>query len=561
MNKGIEAKEIYIKDLLGPKFLFQVPRYQRPFTWQAENFEKLFDDIKDSMESGDENYFLGSIILQTIKEKEDKSGTYEVIDGQQRITTLIILIAVARDLQENEGWRRTLQQLIYQEENELLNQPEMVRITVWNREIEFFKDYVLEMGGTLKSFNNIASLDDSKRNMMMAIRIFRDKFDEEKDLVEKMAKFILNNCLFVCVKTGSLISAFRLFMVLNDRGLRLTASDLLKTDALSVIAEPEQEIYASLWETVEDELGRDELENLIGFIRTNLVKEKAKKSLWEEYQEKIFEKNKLKKGKEFIKYLKDIADIYREKILSAETSLTSDIGVKYHNLMSLMRDFIPSSDWISPFIHFCRKFFDEEKRYEFLKVLEKRFVVSCVAGLTLTQRLTYIYQILKKIDDRNNADDIISHEIFDVSSDKSMFFSAIDSMNFYAESYCKYLLLRMDLSILENANIMKSFTGIITVEHILPRNPDRNSEWIRLFTEEARKEWTNKVGNLVLLSRRKNSSANNKPFSEKKQSYYTRGITDFEFTKEIDRYTEWNLENLKSRHIELIKRMEQIWIL
>lgn len=62
-----------------------------------------------------------------------------------------------------------------------------------------------------------------------------------------------------------------------------------------------------------------------------------------------------------------------------------------------------------------------------------------------------------------------------------------------------------------------SYPGTITVEHILPQNPPEDSEWIKNFKEEQRKEWTNKLGNLVLLSKRKNSQAKNYDFSEKKK--------------------------------------------
>ena len=103
----IEAKETNIRDLLRNRF-FEIPIYQRPLSWNQDNFQDFVEDIKDALDSGETNYFLGTILL-----KGDKNSIfYEVVDGQQRLTSLMVLLAVFRDnlndqqIKYGKTWRR-----------------------------------------------------------------------------------------------------------------------------------------------------------------------------------------------------------------------------------------------------------------------------------------------------------------------------------------------------------------------------------------------------------------------------------------------------------------------
>jgi len=113
VEEKIRAEQICIDDLFGDKYLFEIPNYQRSFVWEKDNFEQLFNDIKDEIEKSKKNhgnnsrdyepYFLGSIVLHTKESKDDGSGRYDIIDGRQRLASLAILIAVMRDLATSVG--------------------------------------------------------------------------------------------------------------------------------------------------------------------------------------------------------------------------------------------------------------------------------------------------------------------------------------------------------------------------------------------------------------------------------------------------------------------------
>ncbi|KMY55298.1 hypothetical protein AC623_16280 [Bacillus sp. FJAT-27231] len=563
IDKKIEAKEILFKDLFGSKFAFKIPGYQRQYSWEKDQLEQLFEDIKEAMELKEDSYFLGSVILQVIDQKSDNSGMYDVVDGQQRLTTLTILLAVMRDLITNPKAKTTLQSKIYQEADPYEDKPETVRLRVRDRDYSFFKKYILEEGGTKLTVNE-PDLTESQDRMTKAIYIFSEKFLEngqlDEQLVDNMIHFILNKCMFVYVKTGTFTSAFRLFSILNDRGMPLSNADLLKSTNLGAITETERLHYQNLWEAMEEELGREELEKLLGYIRLIFVKEKARKTIQEEYEEKIFAKNPDFRGKQFIEYVKQFADIYREKVLNADIQTTDkEVAVKYHGLLTLMRDFIPSSDWIPVLIHFIQKFQSPNEIYSFLRVLERKFVVSWIKGITPTGRVTEVVKMIQAVDNASDPNDVAKEKIFQTSEDYKAVKLNIQVDDLYKKKYAKYLLLRLDMSLNENANVKKSYTGVISVEHILPQNPSEGSSWRQDFTKEERKVWTNRLGNLVLLSRKKNSSANNREFHIKLQKYFSNGITDFELTKDLKKFQQWTVKECESRHENLTDKLMAIY--
>ena len=104
------------------------------------------------------------------------------------------------------------------------------------------------------------------------------------------------------------------------------------------------------------------------------------------------------------------------------------------------------------------------------------------------------------------------------------------------------------------------YPGTVTVEHILPLTPSEGGEWIEKFNQEERMGWTNKLGNLVLLSGRKNSKAQNYDFDKKKDVYFKEKSTPFRITHDVENEDKWTLEELKSRHQKLLNDAKEIFL-
>lgn len=572
-RNGIEAKETTLAQIFSPDFLFEVPIYQRPFIWDSEKFQQLFDDISDAKASGEEQYFLGSILLQELK-----YPIYQIVDGQQRLTALSLLFASVRDITSNENLKKEAHSWIYQEKSDYKKIPEQMRVKPWEDLIDIFRKYIYTQGGTalfLSEFNQKMIKYQDEQDPIFHIYEALETFKNALNGLESIDDFItyvLTNTYLVYIKTSTQTSAFRLFNVLNSRGEPLNTSDLLKSDNLGEIKDPqEREKCAKIWRDIEDNLGREELENVIIFIRTMKTQERAKINIYEEYQKNIFRPKLIEKGSAFISFLNDISTIYDEKILDGMIHSNSQEKVnKYFTIVNLMNRYLPFSDWKPPLMYFYKKYQTEELLFDMLLKLEQKAFVEWAAGFTFIERVTSLNRILKLVENSTSPQDVINNLLYfkdegvkrgkearsidftnkdEIKSNLRVF----DDPQFYSKfggKIAKYSLLRLEIEGSELGNIRKEFGGIITVEHILPRNPPKDSTWLKLFTEEERNDLTNKLGNLVLLSRKKNSQAQNYDFKKKKDVYFLSGrkITDFNITKQLSDIYEWNPEELRKRH-------------
>ena len=572
----VKAKEHYIKDLLNDKFLFDIPDYQRAYSWNKDNLKQLIDDIMDSIGLNKENnnvfeeyepYFIGSIVLCSKEYKDDGSGLYDVIDGQQRLTSIIILIATIRDLTKNEAYKNILSSLIYQKPNELMGIKESIRVRVRGKEAEFFKKYVLTDGGT-DLINEIdeKEISEAKQNMLNAIRTFKEVFvDENGEVLEskldEFTKYFLQKVVVVVITTDSFTSAFRLFNVINARGLPLTNADLLKSENLRVISEDKRNIYTDMWENIEQELGKDKLEQIIGFMRTMKQNRKATATVYEEFSKKIFVSETDYIGVNFVEHLKEIKDLYNKYINEGNIELSSkDNSIYYQNLVRIMRDFIPYDEWMVALIKFIEKFKNDEDILEFLKVLEKRIVIDWVNGNSFADRLARVYKILEVIDSSSSLEEIKKSNVFisDLERTTAYFRNSLDDIEFYSKGRMlvpKYILIRLDME-KRNGEIL-DYTNKIMLEHILPRNA-KDAYWTTNFTVDERKNWCNKLGNLVIINGTKNTKLNNKAFAEKVEQYLSKK-SDFEITKEVLALNDWKIESVAGRQESLMNRALNLW--
>lgn len=554
----IEANKVEFKKVFSEEFWFLIPEYQRSYVWQVDNISELVEDLIFAFENKPENdYFLGSLVLKKIE--GSSYPEYQVLDGQQRLTTFFIMMAVLRDIIEDASTKDTIHRKIYQERNKLENIPARMRITykIRDKVEDFINDFIVEREGTLKVEelrNYIDSDNVSLSNMANGILFLRDFFEEKQEEIdlEEFTGFIFNKAIFIYVSTDNTEDAFRMFTILNDRGIPLTSADILKSQNIGVLTtEKEIHKYAKIWEEIEGKHGEN-FDRFLQFVRTILVKEKARANLLEEFNEKIYNvklpgKVKLEMGKDTFELIDKYNSIYEDIIELQDTSLSNE----YKNLITVMKIGFRSEDWIPPLMYYCYKF-GTDRIDEFLRKLEYKFTGNWVCGVTPTLRLDAMNNILKAIDntDRDNIDKLINNEnLFEVDEDE--FRKNIEG-NIYKKQYARYLLLKLEYLMSDNTVHLSGY-NYITVEHVLPQNPSDDSQWKKDFTDEEREYWTNKLANLVLISKRKNSALGNLDFEEKKKVYLSKRIDAFNGNKVfIEQNLEWTPKVLEKRQQELI---------
>lgn len=544
MTKGlIEANKGILKKIFSEEFWFIVPQYQRPYVWQEENIQELIDDLYYAFENKQNSeYFLGALVLKRTTEKEFRE--YEILDGQQRLTTLCMMMAVIRDLIKKPQYKYTLSQMIYQEENELLKVPSRNRIKYNTRDKvkDFVKDYIIANGSTRKRdlVNYHEDTNISVSNMAKAISTMHTIF-ENKENLEAFAVFLLNNVLFIYVSTDNTEDAFRLFTILNDRGIPLSNADILKSINIGEIGEEDLDEYSKHWEYLEEKYHKG-FDRFLSFVRTILLKNKPSSNLLDEYEKNIYQKNILKKGKNTIDFLIELDGIYDKIIDLNDENLSNE----YKNLVTIMKLGLHSDEWIPTALSYFLKF-EYYNLDEFIKKLEYKFIGDLMSNVSPSKRRENLNNIIKTIEivSKENMDILFENrELFDI--DKNIFRKNING-DIYGKKYTKYLLLKMEYLMNDNSVYLSNYKEI-SIEHVLPQNPLKKSHWRRDFTEEQRKLWTNKLSNLVLISNKKNVKLANLDFKKKKEEYLKNRMDVFNSSKIfLDKSSKWDETNLRNR--------------
>ena len=537
-----------LKNIFSEEFWFIVPEYQRPYVWQEENIQELIDDLYYAFENKQNSeYFLGALVLKRTREKEFKE--YEILDGQQRLTTLCMMMAVLRDLMKKPQYKWTLSQMIYQEENELLKVPSRNRIKYNTRDKvkDFVKNYIIANGSTKKKdlINYHEDTNISVSNMAKAISSMHNIF-ESKENLEAFAVFLLNNVLFIYVSTDNTEDAFRLFTILNDRGIPLSNADILKSINIGEVPEEDLDEYSKNWEYLEEKYHKG-FDRFLSLVRTIHLKNKPASNLLDEYEKNIYQKNILKKGKNTIDFLIELDEIYDKIIDLNDENLSNE----YKNLVTIMKIGLHSDEWIPAVMSYFLKF-EYYNLDKFIKKLEYKFVGDLMSNVSPSKRRENLNNIIKTIEivNKENIDTLFENkELFDI--DKNIFRNNING-EVYGKKYTKYLLLKIEYLMSDNSVHLSNYKEI-SIEHVLPQNPLKKSHWRRDFTENQRKNWTNKLSNLVLISNKKNVKLANLDFNKKKEEYLKHRMDVFNSSKIfLDKSSKWDEATLKSRQNTMV---------
>lgn len=552
MNNTIQSEKKDINSIFSD-FWFLIPEYQRSYVWNDDNVNDLLDDLWFACQNKNNNeYFLGSLVLK--RTRESAFAEFEVLDGQQRLTTFFILMAVIRDLTTNRQLKGTCKERVHQEKNKFVGIPERVRIVYKIRDDvgDFINKFILEGNGTEKPEikEKIDTKNVSISHMAKATGTIRKFFKDRTDSdLEKFAEFLGLKVVFIYVSTESMEDAFRMFTILNNRGLPLSNTDILKSINIGAMGDKDTELYAKEWESIEGDLGGD-FDRFLSFIRTILVKEKARSNLVEEYEEKIYKANLLRKGKDTIELIIKYKDIY-DKIITFDNNSEIDDNV-YKNLITIMNIGLPSGDWMPPLLAYYNKF-RKNQLTNFIEKLEYKFSGDWILQMTPTTRIENMNNILKRIEESENPDKLLQdNKLFEVDNE-----SLKETLNggVYGRRFARYILLKYEYLQSENTVQLSNYKTI-SVEHILPQNPDDGSKWKKDFSDGETDYWLHKLANLVLISGRKNSKLSNFDFQEKKKKYLEGRIDIFSGSKVfIEQKNEWNVETLEDRQESMIKEL------
>lgn len=559
---SIKGGEYPLSKIFSSEFNYNIPSYQRPYSWTIQEAGILFDDLYDfyKNENKEENYFLGSIVLI----KQDDYPKSDVIDGQQRLTTLTILLAVIAHSLSDSDDRDEFKSYINEKGIKSQGIKPKPRLKIRERDNNFFKSYIQELKiDELTSLKPDSQDTEAKANIIRNAQILQQKindtFANEADIFD-FGSFLVQRCYLVVVSTPSQQSAFRIFSVMNSRGMNLLATDIIKSDVIGKINEDNRDDYTDKWEEIETQLGRDDFNDLFRHIRMIKMKSKAKKSLQEEFYKYVLTDINNDTAIEFIDdVLEPYSDAYN--IIRKAIYTSTENAEKVNNILRWLNR-IDNSDWLPPaMVFYCNHKTESDILLTFFEKLERLASYMRMTSFDINHRIERYARLISDLQDEN--DDSIYGESIELSaSEQNEFISELNS-DIYKMTGAKrnYLILRLDAFLSDGAASYKS--NVLSIEHVLPQTVSPGSEWDKTWTDvDDRSYWLNKIGNLIPLTKRHNSKAQNYDFKTKKEKYFKNtdaGVTSYALATDVLNYDEWTPDIVKERQTKLIDAYKKGW--
>lgn len=556
-KSSIHASERVLSKVFSNDFVFNVPNYQRPYMWGLEQANQLLDDLLTFL--GDDEtkpiseldpYFLGSIVL--IK---GDSPEADVVDGQQRLTTLTILLSALRHCIEDRVLAEEATIYLYEKGMISLGTPNRYRLSPRAKDVDFFRKYIQEPGG-LDLLPNAKPTSDSQMNMKKnALGYVERLMGLPSSRRARLFLYLVQKCYLVVVSTPDDQSAFRIFSVLNDRGLDLTHADILKAEIIGAMPPDIAEEYSQKWENIEDELGHEAFRELFGHIRMIVNPAKMQKTVLEEIRQ-YAQPRKNPKG-----FVDDVLIPHAESFLDvSKASFSSTHLAEEINRVLTWLKRVDNSDWVPPALLFVSRNRAQPNRVlEFLKGLDRLAYGFMITRAYVNERIARYGRIISAIK--------AGEHLFAPASplqlsdhEKNEIVEKLNGPIYEITALRMPLLLRLDEAL--SSGGARYDYPIITIEHVLPQNPDANSQWLRWFPDPSvREQIVHKLGNLVLLTSRKNPQARNFDFAKKKASYFASkgGVSPFAITTLVLQEDEWTPEVVEAHQKKFISVLKNLW--
>ena len=537
----------------GVKYI--IPKFQRDYAWDQEQWEDLWMDMNALDEEG--YHYMGYIVLQRKAEQQ-----FEVIDGQQRLITIsFIILAVMKKIQmlivdgnevddNNERLRVLHERLIGSKSPVTLKVDNKLSLNRNNR--RHFREICSRMDALLE--RNL-----SKTNQLLngVFEFFIEKISaqtggEYASYIEK----ITSRLIFTKIVTQDSINAYKVFETLNARGVQLSTPDLLKNHIFSTLTSNDDVTDEQLddldedWAVIITQLGEN---NFTDFIRYHHNAQKilvSKRGLFKSIQKMVTQPIE---ATQYLKSLGEMAPTY-----AALLKPHDEWWNRYNNEKELIRHYLEGFKLFKikqPFSVLMAAFERQFSNAEFLKTLRYLYVLS----------IRYNVVCRFSPNEQENAYNKIAIKVFECdyqrashikNSDEFKALYPTDEQFNNAFEYFKlpsrrsskkirFLLTEIENSFGRNLNYLDT-----TLEHICPYNPDQN--WFDEFGEGAH-DIADRLGNMILLEK---DDLKRAAFNVKKETYLK---TSFRLAKKVAEYDNWDLPNLTRYQSWLAQQAVKTW--
>ena len=554
------AGEVIFQKLLDGKVQYVVPLYQRTYRWNEENWERLWDDLLEIYNlPSPRNHFIGSVVTQQVSSPPEGPNLYTLIDGQQRMTTLFILLSVIRQLAESdtETWDKLAEE-IYEDclVNKFIEGDGKIKLMPTQRDRSVFASVV--NGETPSDDSQIA-----KARIYFKRALGQGDSNGDKIDLRKLHNCIVNHLDMVSIHLGEDDSPNRIFESLNNTGLLLSVTDLIRNYLLMNISdlERQEQVYKKHWLPMEQLLISEEPEKNYDrsseFFWRYLMMNGSLPREGDTYNE-IRERLNSPKPEKIVETMKDFSKFscYFAQIAELNTLDMDSTVLEQVQRLNQWEVNVSYSFLMKMFDGLSSEKINQEELISIMKKIESFVVRRTICGVP-TNRLRRIFA---QMSGQENFKDIIEFTQKHLSENQwpsdDEFHSAFVNYRLYIPARRNRTRLIMDT--LEHSFEHKEtpeFTPEITIEHIMPQ--ELTPEWKNYLGENAldiHTEWLDTIGNLTLTGY--NPTLSRRIFKKKKSLL---AESNFALSASIQKVDKWDATAIENRGNELADQALQIW--
>ncbi|MEZ8511103.1 DUF262 domain-containing protein [Vibrio splendidus] len=534
---------------------FKVPLYQRDYSWNKTHWNDLWLDIETNRKNNAKHY-MGSVVLVSKNKKQ-----YDIIDGQQRLTTLTILVLavvdtlhdlVKREVDVENNEKRIellITDFIGKKSLSSLNYENKIELNESNN--PFFSTYITNFRKPV----NIKSTIKSNKLLFDCFNYYKDLIKEEVFVDEDVSslisfvEYVSDSLLFIQITATDDLSAYLIFETLNDRGLDLSVTDLLKNYLFSIVDESDKSHVKNIWDVTINHVSYSGFPKFLRhywMMQNGLIQEKE---LFKTVKRHI---NTPATAFDLLNSMSEVSEIYaalsdanhqlwegEEKVKKHIRELSLFNVTQCYPLLINAYLYLDHDDWIAT-LRICSVI---SFRYMVISglnpnALESKYNEACKAinsGLAKTAR--DIFLILQPL--------YVADEDFERN------FESKSIRTKRSSKLARYIVYSIENHLSQHVFDFEFDNG--SLEHILPENP--SSEWEASFPKDIEESFIYRLGNFTLLEPEKNRVIGNKNFDYKSEVYKT---SRYELTKKFG-YQKWNQDNLKGRQKYLAKQAKAVW--
>ena len=557
---SIEFRGETIGNILQNKKHLKVPINQRSYAWETDHVADLYTDLNIAITKNTDEYFLGTIIAVVSKDGED------VYDGQQRLATSLILVGAIRDYFFAAKDFDTARE-IYSQNLSIVDRKSLQsksRFTLSAEDNAYFFSRIVQnpddpdrkaVKADPKKISHKRINDAARLAKEHVAEITRNLSSSAKgDLLHRWLDFLEQGARVIWVEVGDEKTAYKVFETMNDRGLKLSAADLLKNYVYSLAAKRQNEVVQK-WQAmaaVLESLGKED-SDIVDFIRyywisshghtrSNVLFDQVKKEVAAEHQ-----------AVKWVNDLESKAHDYAALLTSSHKEWNS-YHLETRGTIDLLRYLGVTQ--IRPLLLAAFDKFSKKEMEKLLKVSVNWSVRFLISGVPSGNLESYYSKSAKRIYDgaiKNVAE--LTKDMATVVPDDARFAAALATASVPVASLARYYLRTLQIveDGMKEPMYVPSDGKAVTLEHILPVNP--GNEW-KHFNDEEAKIYYNRLGNQALLAATVNSTIGNVGFSVKKKAL---GASPFSLTKVAASGSNWDIARIIDRQKKLAQLGAKAW--